>query len=50
MLQINKYNQGEPELSVGNLMLPEPPGLEVLWTTTSGVGVLKLKKKLLPLY
>ena len=45
MLQINEFNQGEPELPVGSEAVPKPPGPEVLQATTSGVGVSKQKKK-----
>ena len=48
MLQINEYNNGGPELPEGKGMVPEPPSPEVLQATTSGVGVSKSPRKLLP--
>ena len=50
MLQINKFNQGEPELPVGSVTVPETPDPEVLQATTSGVGVSKSPIKTTTIY
>ena len=50
MRQINEFNQGGPELPVGSVTVPEPPGQEVLQATTSGVGVSKSPKKTATIY
>ena len=50
MLQINKFNQGEPELPVGSVTVPEIPDPEVLQATTSGVGVSKSPIKTITIY
>ena len=48
MLQINEFNQGGPELPEESVTVPEPPDPEVLQATTSGVGISKSPRKLLP--
>ena len=50
MLQINEFNQEGPELPVGSVTVPEPPGPEVLQTPTSGVGVSKSPRKTTTIY
>ena len=50
MFKINEFNQGGPELPEGSVTVPEPPGPEVLQTTTSGVGVSKSPRKTTTIY
>ena len=50
MLQINKFNQREPELPVGKVTVPEPSGAEFLKGTASGVGVSKSPRKTTTIY
>ena len=48
MLQINEFNQGGPELSVGSVTVPKPPGPEVLWQLLMVLGYQSRQEKLLP--
>ena len=50
MLQINKFNQGGPELPEGSVTVPEHPNPEIFQVTTSGVGVSKSLRKTTTIY
>ena len=50
MFKINEFNKGGPELPEGSVTVPEPPNLEVLQTTTCGVGVSKSPRKTTTIY
>ena len=50
MLQVNEFNQGEPEFPVGSVTVPRPPNTEVLQATTSDVGVSKSPGKTNTIY
>ena len=50
ILQINEFNQGEPELPVGSVTVPEAPDPEFLQATVSGVGVSKSPRKTTTIY
>ena len=50
MLQINEFNQGEPELFERSVTVPEHPDPEVLQATTFGIGMSKSPRKATTIY
>ena len=50
MFKINEFNLVGPELPEGSVVVPEPPGPEVLQATTSDVGVSKSPRKATTIY